>query len=109
MAFQVNQLSSATVTSYEINALNRERAAKQAEIHDLEKQVAELSSLARVDLEARVKLGMQPATRKMYIEVGQPLPQAQTLPTRFMPYDAEPTGGTQESIFSRFLRALPFF
>lgn len=90
-ALQVNQLSSATVTSYEINELNRERAARQAANHDLEAEVAGLSSLARVDIEARLRLGLQPATRKLYIDVNQPLPEAQTLPTRYMPLDgAEP-------------------
>jgi cell division protein FtsL len=109
MAFQVNQLSSATVTSYEINALNRERASRQAEIHELEKEVAELSSLARVDLDARLRLDMRPATRKLYVEVAQPLPETQTLPTRFLPIDTGGTGPGQESIWVRFLRSLPFF
>ena len=109
MAFQVNQLSSATVTSYEINALNRERAAKQAENHELEKEVARLSSLARVDIEARVRLGMVPATRKMYVEVAQPLPEQQTLPTRFLPTSGDVTADAEDSIWTRFRRALPLF
>ena len=59
-ALQVNQLSTATVTSYEINELNRERAAKQAANHELEAEVAGLSSLARVDIEARQDQWRQP-------------------------------------------------
>jgi cell division protein FtsL len=109
MAFQVSQLSTATVTSYEINDLNRQRAALQAENHDLEARVAELSSLARVDIEARLELGMQPAQRKLYVDVNQPLPQTQTLPTRFLPPDANADLPAQDPFWKRLLRVLPFF
>ena len=69
-AFQVNQFSRLTSTGYEINELNRERAAKQAANHELEAEVARLSSLARVDMEARVRAAAwQPPTQKLYIDV----------------------------------------
>ena len=90
-AFQVNQYSSAARTSYELNDLNRLRAAKQARNHELEAEVAKLSSLARVDLEARLRLGMVPADKKLYLQVNQPLPPRESLPTRFLP---EPAAGT---------------
>lgn len=82
---QVNQFSRVTTTGYAIGTLERERAEKQAEVHGLEAEVARLSSLARVDWEARTRLGMVPATRRLYIAVNQPLPQEQTLPTRYLP------------------------
>ena len=84
---QVNQFSRVTTTGYAIGELERTRAEKLAEVHELEAEVAHLSSLARVDFEARTRLRMEPATRRLYIEVNQPLPQRGTLPTRFLPED----------------------
>jgi len=110
-AFQVNQYSSAARTSYELNDLNRLRAAKQARNHELEAEVARLSSLARVDLEARLRLGMVPADKKLYLQVNQPLPPRESLPTRFLPQqdDAAAAAGGGEPWWRRALDALwPF-
>jgi hypothetical protein len=84
---QVNQFSRVTTTGYAIGELERTRAEKLAEVHELEAEVAHLSSLARVDFEARTRLRMEPATRRLYIAVNQPPPQRQTLPTRYLPED----------------------
>jgi len=108
-AFQVNQFSTATSTSYDINELNRIRAARQAENHELEAQVASLSSLARVDLDARLRLGLVPAERKLYIQVNQPSPRKQTLPTRFLPTESSGELPPQEPLWKRLLHVLPFF
>ena len=108
-ALQVNQLSRATSKSYQINELNRTRAAKQAENHELEKQVAQLSSLARVDIEARLRLGMQPAQRRLYIQVNQPLPAERSLPTRFMPPESSEPPPAKASFWDRIKRLLPLF
>lgn len=80
---QVSQFSAVTTTGYHIEELERERAAKQAENDELEAEVARLASLARVDIEARVRLKMEPAQQILNIEVNQPVPDHQTLPTRF--------------------------
>ena len=69
--FQVNQFSRLTSTGYEINELNRQRAERQAANHELEAEVAQLSSLARVDWEARTRLHLEPAQQKLYID-GEP-------------------------------------
>jgi hypothetical protein len=108
-ALQVNQLSRATSTSYQINELNRTRAAKQAENHELERRVAELSSLARVEIEARMRLGMLPADRRLYIQVNQPLPAEQSLPTRFLPADEIESPSATASFWDRIKRLLPLF
>jgi cell division protein FtsB len=108
-AFQVNQLSSATSTSYEINELNRQRAARQAENRELEAEVAALSSLARVDIEARLRLGLVPAERTLYLEVNQPVPERQTLPSRFLPQEPPTTTRGGEPGWKRLLRILPFY
>jgi cell division protein FtsL len=84
---QVNQFSRLTSAGYEVESLKRERDLKVAENHKLEADVASLSSLARVDLEARLELGMQPATNRLYIDVNHAVPDRQTLPTRFLPQE----------------------
>jgi cell division protein FtsL len=86
---QVNQFSRLTSTGYEIETLKRERDFALAENHKLEADVAQFSSLARVDLEARLELGMQPATRILYLEVNHPVPAQQTIPTRFLPAEEQ--------------------
>jgi cell division protein FtsL len=94
---QVNQFSRLTSTGYEIDELERVRAEKQAENHELESDVARLSSLARVELVARLEMGMVPATRQVHIRVNQPLPEERELPTRYLPpavsEDAVPPAG----------------
>ena len=109
MAFQVNQLSNAAGTSYNINELTRQRAMKQAANHEIEADVASLSSLARVDLDARLKLHLEPATQKLYITVNQPLPQKQTLPTRYLPTTTNEELPGRGPTWKRLLRVLPFF
>lgn len=106
--FQVSQFSRLASTGYEINDLNRVRAEKQAENHALEAEVARLSSLARVDLEARTRLRLEPAKQKLYITVNHEVPDRQTLPTRFLPPDGRDVEQPDEPIWRRFLKSLPF-
>jgi cell division protein FtsL len=87
---QVNQFSRLTSTGYEIEALKRERDLKLAANHRIEAEVASLSSLARVEWVARTQMGMEPAGRVLYIDVNQPLPDRQSLPTRYLPAAEEP-------------------
>jgi cell division protein FtsL len=108
-AFQVSQFSSLTNTSYEINELNRVRAEKQARNHELEAQVAQASSLARVDIVARVELGLQPATRVLHIEVNQPVPERQSLPSRFLPGDEPADASASEPWWKRSTDLIPIF
>ncbi len=113
-ALQVNQFSRLTSTGYHINELNRKRAARQADNHELEAQVARLSSLARVEWEARVRMGLAPPGQKLYIDVNQPVPDRQTLPTRFLPQERPASVGapidTRHGPFwKRVLKLLPFF
>lgn len=98
---QVNQFSRLTRTGYEIDQLNRERAAKQAANHEIEAEVASLSSLARVEWEARTRLLMEPAKRRLYIAVNAPVPEQQTLPTRYLPKPAQHGGPLPEPAVER--------
>jgi hypothetical protein len=107
---QVNQFSRVTSTGYQINELTRERAKKQAENHQIEAQVAHYSSLARVDIEARVRLGMVPPQRTLSISVDQPPPTRETLPMRFMP-DEKPPAPPRDTrpLWKRVLQLIPIF
>jgi cell division protein FtsL len=108
-AFQVHQFSRLTTAGYEINDLNRIRAEKQAQNHELEAEVARLSSLARVDWEARTRLQLQPAQRRLYLEVNHPVPDRQTLPTRFLPPEAPEIERGDEAWWRLPLKLLPLF
>ena len=108
---QVNQFSRLTSTGYEIDELERVRAEKQAEKHELEADVARLSSLARVELVARLEMGMVPATRRVHIRVNQPLPDERELPTRYLPPAAtadEPPRTDGGSIWDSIRDLFPF-
>jgi cell division protein FtsL len=107
--FQVNQFSRLTSTGYQINELNRQRAERQAENHALEAEVAQLSSLARVDWEARTRRHLEPAQQKLYITVNHDVPDRQTLPTRFLPPEAPDAGQAGGPMWKRLLKSLPFF
>jgi cell division protein FtsL len=108
-AMQVNQFSAVTGTGYEIEELKRERALKQAANHDLEAEVASLSSLARVEIEARARLGMEPPKDVEHINIVGAVPDHQTLPTRYLP--AEPVEAESDenpSFVEKMLDLLPF-
>lgn len=112
-ALQVNQFSRLTSTGYEIDALERQRAALLAENHDLEAEVASLSSLARVDWEARTRLKLEPARRRLYVPVNVPAPERNSLPTRFLPQPVAATesgeaSGGGASFLEQLRDLLPF-
>jgi hypothetical protein len=108
-AAQVNQFSRVTSAGYELDRLNQERAAKQAENHEIEADVARLSSLARVDIEARQRLKLVPAATRLYLTVNHPVPDRQTVPTRFLAPETSPAAPSRAPFWKRALRHLPFF
>ncbi len=108
-ALQVNQFSAVTGTGYEIEDLKRERGAMQAANHDQEAEVARLSSLARVEIEARTRLGMVPATRVLHLDIVGAVPDHQTLPWRFLPPErAAADAQNGPSLLDQLLDLLPF-
>jgi cell division protein FtsL len=107
MLLQVIQSSGATSTSYNIRRLEQQRQDLSAQVHSLEAEVATLTSLDRVEREARDRLGMVPAENVLYLEVNVPPPQQQLIPRRFTasePSVNEP--GT--SWWQALLKLLPF-
>ena len=108
-AMQVNQFSAVTGTGYQIEDLKRERALKQAANHDQEAEVARLSSLARVEIEARGRMGMVPAATVRNMVINGAVPDHPTLPTRYLP--PEPAASESEddaSFVEKVLDLLPF-
>lgn len=110
--WQVLQTSDATTTGFEIQRLERQREALQAEVHGLEADVAELSSLERIDREARERLGLVPPAQTVYLDVGRPVPERQGIPTRYQPAPVGDLPGetAREPWWRGALRALlPFY
>jgi cell division protein FtsL len=106
---QVNQFSAVTGTGYNIEELKRDLAAKQAENHDLEAEVARLSSLARVEIEARTRLQMDRPKTVQHLEINGPVPDHQTLPTRFQPPPfADDDGVADPPLWRRLMDLLPY-
>ncbi len=87
-ALPVLQSSDATATGAELRALERQRAAAQAEVRALASQVGELTSLERVAAVAETRLGLTPARPTVLLTVDTPPPE-RLLPARFLPRRAE--------------------
>jgi cell division protein FtsL len=105
---QVNQFSAVTGTGYDIEELKREKAAKQAQNHELEAEVAGLSSLARVEIEARTRLQMDKPKAVRHMQVNEAVPDHQTLPTRFLPQFPVQPSEADPPFWRRLLDLLPY-
>jgi cell division protein FtsL len=105
---QVAQTSSATTTGYNLQRLEIERSATQAEVHQLEAEVAVLTSIDRIDREARGRLGMVPAGNTMTLEVHKQPPEQQLVPLRFLTESRAPQVESS-SWWQKLLNLLPFF
>lgn len=104
---QVAQTSSATTTGYNLQRLENERSATQAEVHQLEAEVAVLTSIDRIDREARGRLGMVPAGNTMTLEVHKQPPEQQLVPLRFLTESGAPQVESS-SWWQKLLNLLPF-
>ncbi len=93
--WQVLQTSDATTTGFAIPRLEQQKAELQAQVHELEAEVAGLSSLDRVDREARGRLGLTQPAETIYLRVDHPAPERQLMPTRYQP---PPVDGQVEEI-----------
>ncbi len=83
------QSSSATSTNGNIQRLDQAKTDWQARLREIELEVASLSSLNRIEQEARERLGMVPPEETRYITVPGPAPEAWRLPSRFLPAPIE--------------------
>ena len=108
---QVSQVGDATSTGYNIRRLEQERQDWDAQVRQLEAEVAALTSLDRVEREARSRLGLVPAKQRIYLNVTVPPPEQQLVPRRYLsPEDfALPEGGSGGSWWQSLLKLLPFY
>lgn len=105
---QVAQTSSATTTGYNLQRLENERSATQAEVHQLEAEVAVLTSIDRIEREARGRLGMVPAGNTMTLEVLKQPPEQKLVPLRFL-FESKAPEASTSSWWQKLLNLLPFF
>jgi cell division protein FtsL len=109
---QVVQTSEATTTSFSIQRLEQERLELRAAVSDLEAEVAGLSSLARIEREAK-RLGLEPPVAREAVQVNVPWPGGEAfVPMRFAPAGdaAEVDGHPEESgWWEKLLKPLPFY
>ena len=87
----VVQSSKATTTGYEIRRLEGQKADLQAALYNAQTDIAELGSLARIDREARERLGMVPPSRTIVVNVAEPAPAERQVPARYLPSPPEAT------------------
>ena len=83
------QSSQVTSTSSDIRQLERARDGWQARLQELQADVAFLTSLDRIEKEARGRLGMVSPSETVYIVVDEPAPEVQPVPLRFLPSEEE--------------------
>ena len=109
---QVVQTSQATTTSFAIQRLERQRLEVEANVRQLEAEVSALSSLPRIQWEAK-RLGLQPPRERTSVEVNVAWPAADRgrLPSRFAPVEDEEAqvDGQGSSWWRDLLQLLPFY
>lgn len=106
--WQVIQISEVTTTGFNISRLGREQLNWQASVHELEAEVAALTSLERVEREARERLGMVPAEERLHLEVSVPAPRQQLIPRRYLDEELL-SSESGDSWWEPLLRLLPFY
>ncbi|MPZ49926.1 MAG: hypothetical protein GEU75_11645 [Dehalococcoidia bacterium] len=104
---QVVQSSSFAHTGQKLQDIEAERTRLSAEIHQLEAEVAALSSLDRTERAARDRLGMVPAVRLEYVSVGVEAPAGALLPR---PLIIASPGAQRQPLpwWQTLLQSLPF-
>lgn len=80
----VLQNSTATSRGFEVQALQARQDQLQSEIKQIESEVAQLTSLQRIQRRAET-LGLVPGTDPIYIEVSEPGPAPAKIPSEYLP------------------------
>jgi len=102
---QVVQSSGQANVGQRLQRLEQDRAALTAQNHELEAEVAALSSLDRVERAARERLGMVPAGRVEHLSVAVEAPAGPLLPRPLV--QAAPAAPAPEPWWRSLLKALP--
>jgi cell division protein FtsB len=97
------QSSSSTSTAGDIQHLEDERTGIQAQLQELEIDIARMGSLERIEKEARTRFRMTAPDDTIYLPVDSTPPEARKIPDRYLTESAgaEPTGGSSiwEDVF----------
>jgi cell division protein FtsL len=93
-------------TSSDVQQLERARNNWEARLQELEAEIASLGSLARIEKEARERLGMVPPTETAYVVVDVPAPEDQLVPLRFLPPPKEEPR-PNDSLWEKILGWIP--
>lgn len=108
---QVIQTSEATTASFAIQRLEQRRLELEASVRGLEADVAALSSLDRIEREAR-RLGLQAPQAEETVEVNVPAPAMDEnwLPSRFAPSEQPEEDGSSDGSawWDDLLNLVPF-
>ena len=102
---QVVQSSGFAHTGQQMQRLDSQRTSLQAQVYDLEAEVAALSSLDRTERVARESLGMIAARNIDYISVEVEAPSGPLLPRPIQMSQAKPAA--DEPWWQSLLKALP--
>ena len=108
---QLMQTSRATTASFKIEQLSQQKLELETSVSQLEVEVAGLSSLARIQQEAK-RLGLGPPVAREVVEVGVPGPSGDSaqLPARSLQHEEPDTkaGGQKSPWWDDLLKHLPF-
>lgn len=109
---RVVQTSQATTANFAVQELQQEKLELETSVRQLEADVAGLSSLARIEREAK-RLGLVPPAAYASVDVNVAWEAAgERLPTRFAPEETNEAGGGDldgSPWWQDVLRHLPFY
>ena len=107
---QLLQRSEATDTSFAIQQMEEEKVELRAQVTQLEAEIAGLSSLSRIEREARDRLKLAPPVAQHSLRVNVPWPATdqQWLPTRFAPEEKPAMDEHGSSWWRDLVGLLPF-
>jgi len=105
---QVVLSSTFTHTGQQLRLLEQRRADLQAQVREMEAEVAALASLERTERVARDRLGMVPARQEHYISVSVEAPSGALLPRPIVTTTGGNAEPQNEPWWRAFFKALPF-
>ncbi|MGI8554317.1 MAG: hypothetical protein ACR2PL_26560 [Dehalococcoidia bacterium] len=104
----VMQNSDETAQGYRIRTLEQQKADTEAQLYTAQSDIAQLGSLARIDSEARGRLGMVPSGRDIAVAVTVASPGTGTLPVRYLPPEKPIVVTVKQSAWQKLLHLLRF-
>jgi hypothetical protein len=104
----VTQSSGEATQGYRMQAMEQQQSDLEAQIYKAQSDIAQLGALARVDGEARGRLGMIPVTHEVAITVAVPEPSVRPIPNGFAPESMQATAPEHETLWKKFITLLSF-